>query len=317
MANKKKGFKKKTIKEEYGNSGGMGTYSEGTGGGEPMGQGQKYPQGGRGTWTDNYNQKPDRKTGQPRDAGGRFTYNSVNGKGLAPTSDPTRGKTVNPLLKDDKGAKLTYIEDVEKEFSQESGSYWDKYKDKWYRKGGEIVLGDAKVHVAGESIWNIAKGKFDEVKGEFVKEEGSFNETRKGRHGVEERTAKQKAKSSKDEAAVIDNKGGIKLKPGVSPSSIVTPTPAKPYRPKRSGVTPTAPIGGGQPAQPISGTYLKAPQQNQPQSGAGLSPTNLNALNNLFGGSGNNNNNNNNNAAAPTGPQITLANFLNSQKNKK
>lgn len=250
MADKKK-FKKKTIKEEYGESGGFGSYSESNGGGTPRG-GIYGGKSGRVGWDSRKNSESmpagAHRESQPRTSDGKFTYNSVNGKELAPSSDPTRGKTVNPLLTG--GENGISIDTVEQQFSQEYGSYWNKYKDKWYRKGGEIVGKDFKVHIAAESIWNIAKDKFDKVKGEFVKEKGSFDETKKGRASVEEKAAKQKAYLTDDEAAVIDSKGGIKLKPGVTPASIVAPVSTKPYRPKSSTVAPSpTPVA---PQQPVA-----------------------------------------------------------------
>ena len=107
----------------------------------------------------------------------------------------------------------------------------------------------------GLSIWQIAKGKFDNVKGEFVKEEGSFDEVKKGRSTVEEKTAKQNAQSSKDEAAVIGSKGEIRLKPGVvfKPTQ-PKPTQPSPVRPQPSPVRPqpTAPAQPG----PVSNTTI-------------------------------------------------------------
>lgn len=96
MALEKKAYVKDKAKEN-----GFGEYSEDTGGGTPMGKGQKLSAGGRGTWEDNYDKKPHRVSGQPRTEDGKFTYNAVNGKPLKAISKVgghSRGTTVSPLL---------------------------------------------------------------------------------------------------------------------------------------------------------------------------------------------------------------------------
>ena len=72
----------------------IGSYQEAPGGGKPLPKGSKAPSP---EWV-----KEHRKM-QPRDEEGQFTYNSVNGKGLA--YGPSRGTTVPPFLR---GIKLTY-----------------------------------------------------------------------------------------------------------------------------------------------------------------------------------------------------------------
>ena len=69
----------------------MGSFKESTGGGTPLGKGEKlkdHPEAHR--------------VQQPRDEEGKFTYNAVNGKELK--YGPSRGTTISPLLK---GVKLT------------------------------------------------------------------------------------------------------------------------------------------------------------------------------------------------------------------
>lgn len=72
----------------------IGTYQESTGGGTPLAKGEKlkdHPEA--------------KRVQQPRDEEGKFTYNSVNGKGLE--YGPSRGTTVPPFLR---GIKLTFCE---------------------------------------------------------------------------------------------------------------------------------------------------------------------------------------------------------------
>lgn len=71
----------------------IGTYTESTGGGTPLPKGEKlkdHPEAERAM--------------QPRDEGGRFTYNSANAKELK--YGPSRGKTVPPFLR---GVRMTYV----------------------------------------------------------------------------------------------------------------------------------------------------------------------------------------------------------------
>lgn len=240
-------YSKKKIQETE--DSGFGKYEENTGGGTPMGQGGKYAKGGRGVWKDEYDKKPKRDEGQPRTSDGKFTYNSVNGKGLKYES---RGKTVNPLLTG--GENGIMIDDVEKGFSKQSGAYWDKYKDSWYTKGGEIVTTDLKTRIAAETIWNLAKKKYDTVKGEFQGESHVFDETKKGRPGKEEAAAKQKVEATGEEQPVISQKtGGIKLKPG----SVFVPS-------KPVGETPKPKAPAPQPAAPIAPTPVIPAQPTEP-----------------------------------------------------
>ena len=214
--------------EEHDNSG-FGKYKESTGGGKPFSTSNT-----RTTRENGKYRQANNDTQQARDASGRFTYKSVNGESIDPKYGPSRGKTINPLLLGDMGKDLVYIEDVEKEFESKSGSYWDKYKDKWYVKGSKSVLGsgDYRTKIAGESIWEIARHRYDEVKKQFggeikwdddakewvateeMSEEKVFSETKKGRPTASEQAAKVEAKSTGEQAHVIDPKtGGIELAP--------------------------------------------------------------------------------------------------------
>ena len=246
MANKN--FQKKKIQDTKGSN--FGKYQEGVGGG---GSPQAKDPNKRAPGVNSNYREQNNDTMQPRTDDGKFTYKSVNGKSIDPKYGPSRGKTVNPLLTG--GENGVMIDDVENEFSNKSGSYWDKYKDSWYQKGGEIVTsGDFKVRVAAEAIWEVAKRKYDNVKGEFQNEATVFDEVKKGRSSAEEKAAKQKAQSSGKEQAVIEQStGGIKIKPG-------TPIPQKlPTQPKAQpaptpGVqptpTPVAPTPGIAPTAP-------------------------------------------------------------------
>ena len=244
MANKN--FQKKKIEETSGS--GFGQYMEGVGGGgspHPKDPNQRAP------GVNSEYRKENNKTDQPRTKSGEFTYKSVNGQSIDPKYGPSRCKTVNPLLTG--GVNGIKIEDVEQDFYSQSGTYWNKYKDKWYQKGGEIVTTDLKTRVAGDAIWNVAKRKYDSVKGEFESESSVFEETKKGRAGKEEQAAKQKAYVTGEEQAVINpSTGGIKLKPG---TVVPKPTPVAPTAGSSVGATPVIPAGGvgsGVSKQPVN-----------------------------------------------------------------
>ena len=263
---KNKAFQKKKIQDTDGS--GFGKYQEGVGGGgSPE---AKDPQQ-RAPGVNSDYRKENNDTMQPRTEDGKFTYKSVNGQSIDPKYGPSRGKTVNPLLTG--GENGVKIEDVETQFANKSGSYWNKYKDSWYQKGSEIVTaGDFKVRVAAETIWNVANRSYNEVTGEFggeiefehslgsgktkkgqgtsgVGERETFAETKKGRPGKEESAAKQKAQASGSEQGVISQStGGLKLKPGtVVQPPVVQPKPQPGAKP---GNTPVVPIGGTTGAQP-------------------------------------------------------------------
>lgn len=200
MAEKK--YQQKKIQDTQGS--GFGSYYEDTGGGKPFNTSNT-----RTTKENGKYRKANNKTMQARTADGKFTYKSVNGDSIDPKYGPSRGKTVNPLLTGGKnGVK---IEDVEKQFASESGGYWDKYKDKWYRKGGQAVVNGLKVKVAGKAIWDVAKERYDKVKGEFEGESKVFDKSKAGRTSQDAKAAQQKAKSTGESQYVLaQNSGGIK-----------------------------------------------------------------------------------------------------------
>lgn len=269
MANKN--FQKKKIQDMEGSN--FGNYDEGTGGGgspKPRSPAQRAP-----GVNSEYRQE-NNDTMQPRTSDGKFTYKSVNGKSIDPKYGPSRGTTVNPLLTG--GENGIQISDVENQFANESGEYWDKYKDKWYRKGGEIVLADdIKVHVAAEAIWNVARRSYNEVTGEFGgdialshelgdgstkvslgrsgdAESETFATTKKGRPSLAAKRAQQQAASSGEDTYVIDpSSGGIRIKPkqGVQ----LQPPSAQPPQPGATGGnTPIIPSGDD--TQPTSSTNV-------------------------------------------------------------
>lgn len=200
MADKK--YQQKKIQDTEGS--GFGEYKESTGGGHPFDTSNT-----RTTRENGKYRQANNDSSQPRTSDGKFTYRSVNGDSINPKYGPSRGKTVNPLLTGGKnGVK---IEDVEKQFASESGAYWDKYKDKWYRKGGQAVVNGLKVKVAAKAIWAVAKEKYDKVKGEFEGESAVFAKSKMGKTSQEAKTAQQKAKDTGEAQYVLSQEtGGIK-----------------------------------------------------------------------------------------------------------
>jgi len=211
--NKDKKSHVKKIQETEGS--GFGEYKESTGGGHP------FEAGNSNTRTTQENGKLRQsenagKTNQPRDLGGRFTYKSVNGQSIDPKYGPSRGKTVNPLLTGGDGT--IKIEDVEKQFGSQSGSYWDKYKDKWHQAGGKVVTEGLQTKISAEEIWNLAKKKYDTVKGEFEGESENW-QTKTGAKSAAEKAAIEKVKATKQQqnpidvsTGAIETKGGLKKK---------------------------------------------------------------------------------------------------------
>lgn len=251
-------WQKKKIQETEG--GKFGEYQESTGGGHPFNKGDSNTRTTRENG--DLRQEENATTNQPRTDDGKFTYKSANGKGL---KYPSRGKTVNPVLTG--GENGVYIDDlyddngnlkkegVVSQFSKHSGTYWNKYKDKWYEKGNEYVLMSQGKHhkvdwstrVAGEAIWEIAK-EYRTKKGEFKGESKVFEEGKKGRMGKEEQAAKQLAQATGEEQAVIDTShGGLKFKSGAKPiAPKAAPQPvATTVQPSAGGIV--TPQGGTQP----------------------------------------------------------------------
>ena len=223
-------YQKKKIQDTE--NGGFGKYKEGVGGGASPQPGDPSKHG-HGVNSDH--RKANNDTMQPRTNDGKFTYKSVNGQSIDPKYGPSRGKTVNPLLTG--GENGIKISDVEREFYNESGAIWSKYKDKWYQKGSEYALMSQgskhkkgfSTRVSGDAIWNVAKRRYDKVKGEFTGESGVFKEGKKGARTAEEQTAIQKAQQTGEEQAVINpSSGAIQLKPGTPKVAPVQPAPKKP-----------------------------------------------------------------------------------------
>jgi hypothetical protein len=221
-------FKKLTsIKDTEG--GDFGNYDEEKGGGTPRG-GVWGGKSGRVGWEerDRSGELPSgaHREDQPRTKDGKFTYNSVNGK---ETKYESRGETVNPLLTEGKNG--VYIDDVDKrgkthsgvksQFAQKSGALYDKYKDKWFQAGSELITKegkDYKVKLSKNDIWEIARVSFNIKKDSFEFEDENFSETKKGRHSVAEKQAIKEAKKNKGETFVKSSKGtGIQTKPGSQP----------------------------------------------------------------------------------------------------
>ena len=143
---------------------------------------------------------------QPRTNDGKFTYKSVNGQSIDPKYGPSRGETVPPTLTG--GQNGIKIEDVEKQFVQKSGSYWDKYKDKWYNVGGKVVTEGLSTKISAQAVWNQAK-EYDKDLGEFKGESANW-QTKTGKKSVAEKEAIGKAKAEKAQQNVIEKEtGGI------------------------------------------------------------------------------------------------------------
>ena len=224
-------FKKKGGIKDTKDSG-FGTYSEENGGGSPKG-GVWGGTNGRVGWDERINRgevgQNEHRVDQPRDAGGRFTYNSVNGK---ETKYESRGKTVNPLLLGDMGKETVYIDDVKDsqgnvlregvrgQFERKSGEYYDKFKDSWYQAGSEKITKEGrklKTVKSKNDIWEIARVSFDIQAGAFTFESDNF-ETKKGRRSAAENAARSAARASNEETYVADpTSGGIKRVAGAQP----------------------------------------------------------------------------------------------------
>ena len=226
---KKKHFVQKIQDTEGGN---FGKYQEGTGGGHPFEAGNTNTRTTRENGKKRQAENP--KTNQPRTADGKFTYKSVNGKSIDPKYGPSRGKTVNPLLTGgDNGVYIresTYDHDVysngylihkkgetikasehnvEEDFAEQSGAYWDKYKDKWYETGGKIITVDLSTQVSSDAIWEQAKKAYNEELKEFMGESEDWFETKFGKKSKTEQAAIEQVQKTGKQAPVIGADGGI------------------------------------------------------------------------------------------------------------
>ena len=100
---------------------------------------------------------------------------------------------------------------------------------------------DWSTRVAADTIWNVAKRRYDSVKGEFVREGKVFSESKKGKLGSEELAAKQLAQATGQEQAVMDQgTGAIKVKPGTVQNFPSTPAPTPAKTPSPSVGIPSA-----------------------------------------------------------------------------
>lgn len=279
---KKSSFKK--IEETEGSN--FGNYQESTGGGKPFSTSNT-----RTTRENGKYRQANNDTQQPRDQFGHFTYKSVNGKSIDPKYGPSRGKTVNPLLTGGDGT--IKIEDVESQFDAKSGEYWDKYKDKWYRKGSTLVVRegkDYKTKVAGESIWEVARQRYDSVAKEFGgrivwddnakqwstteegKESDTFKETKKGRKSEAEKAAAQEVKKTGESTFAKEADDSISIKKGTVQSAPGETTTKAKYRPMFTGRVLNQPASSKpwkpKQATPTTATASPAPAQAQAQAQA-------------------------------------------------
>ena len=261
--------------EETENSG-FGNYMESTGGGKPFSTSNT-----RTTRENGKYRQANNDTEQARTSDGKFTYKSVNGKSIDPKYGPSRGKTVNPLLTG--GVNGIKIEDVQQQFDTKKGDYWDKYKDKWYRKGSLKVGTDHKTRVAGEDIWEIARQRYDEVAKEFGgkiewddstkewvatekgKESETFSEVKKGRKSESEKAAATTAQKTGEDTFVKESDDSISVKKGTQP------TQKKQYNPHWKTNLPTG-AGTGHTWKPKMATPTVTTAQAQAASGSKTSP---------------------------------------------
>lgn len=215
-----------SIKDTEG--GNFGHYDEHKGGGTPRG-GVWGGRSGRVGWDEREKSgelpQNAHREDQPRTNDGKFTYNSANGK---ETKYESRGKTVNPLLTG--GENGIYIDDVKDkktgqikkgaktQFTEKSGSLYDKYKDKWYQKGSEMITKEGKkytVKLSANDVWEIARVSFNIKTNAFNYEPENFDKSKSGRHSKEEKTAIQGAKKDKAETFVKEaGSDAIKQKAG-------------------------------------------------------------------------------------------------------
>ena len=230
-----KPYTKKKILETEGLTSGFGQYGTDVGGGGSPNSGPKDEEG---KGPNSKYRKENNDTMQPRTNDGKFTYKSVNGKSINPKYGPSRGKTVNPLLTG--GENGVMIDQVENEFSKKSGEYWNKFKNKWYQEGSEVITNDLKTRVAARPIWETTK-EFSERKGEFRGESHDFDQVKVGRKSKDEKTARENVAKNGEEQYVIDSKkSGIRVKPGVQlPPAPPAPQPTAPSTP--NGPQPTQP----------------------------------------------------------------------------
>lgn len=228
-------IKVKKLQETEGMNTGFGNYHEDTGGGHP------FEAGNSNTRTTKENgkmrQAENPKTNQPRTSDGKFTYKSVNGKSIDPKYGPSRGVTVPPTLTN--GENGVYIKEsyythdvynndgkkihkkgelieksthnVEEDFGKKSGSYWDKYKNKWYKEGGEVVTTGLSTKIASKAVWEQEK-EYSEELGEY-EGESSHWKSKSGKKSKEEEAASELVKEKGEQQFVLNKEtGAIKVK---------------------------------------------------------------------------------------------------------
>lgn len=259
-----KDYQKDTGKIEETKGGGFGKYKEGVGGGQSPNGSAKPGTHGHGVNSDHRKQNND--TMQARTDDGKFTYKSVNGQSIDPKYGPSRGKTVNPLLTGGKNGVM--IDEVEEQFENKSGKYWQEYGKEWFKKGDERAFlrnSDTKkivIKKAAVAIWDLAK-EYNMVKGEFVEslsgdgasEESVWDESKSGRKGKPEQQAEQQALASGKSQMVVDPKtGGYK-------------SADKPFKKKEKPMQAPAPAPQQPAPQPSSvvSQQQSEPKQSTPQ----------------------------------------------------
>lgn len=149
-------------------AGKIGHYAESTGGGTPIPAGEKlkdHPEA--------------KRVQQPRDQEGKFTYNSVNLKGLK--YGPSRGKTVPPFMK---GVTMTYV----------------------VKKDGNSTVSGGKVY---KTHINMSAADFVDSMQEYKENEGGFlgivNATVESKRGRRSQAEKDMVGSGKE--GFVDNIG--------------------------------------------------------------------------------------------------------------
>lgn len=146
----------------------IGTYLEAPGGGTPLAAGEKAPSK---AWVEA------NRVMQPRDADGKFTYNSANAKPLK--YGPSRGTTIPPFLK---GVKMTYAIKAKDVIIGEKGKTYlagidmtandiiNAYKE-WSGEGFKSLQGKLKGKVGAKSKVEkeaIAKGELGLLYGNVI-----------------------------------------------------------------------------------------------------------------------------------------------------
>lgn len=257
---------------------GFGEYNENTGGGHP------FEAGNSNTRTTKENGKLRQsenagKTQQPRTDDGKFTYKSVNGKSIDPKYGPSRGVTVPPILTG--GENGIKIENVKGQFKTQSGEYWDKYKDKWYQKGGKVITQGLSTKISAKDVWEMAK-EYDSSIGEFRYREGDNEDgspkfstekdqwqTKGGKKSQAEMEAIKKAHDTKEQqyainakTGAIENKGGEKMNKAIKEFVKAKQEPVAPAKSEIGNEPATQ--EQEQPEQPVAAENKPNPEDEKP-----------------------------------------------------